>query len=560
MVETKNQGKATMIQFAARPRKNIFIAAEAGTAAEIPVKIPVKKSIRDGLKTPKIGEYFKVKNDKPWKYYRKTSAKGAKKIKEAEFTDGPIKTSIRNGLETLEIGEYFKVKNGDESRYYKISSAKGVTKTTEDQILKEMEMAKKKEMAKNNNDEETDKKAATNTRTTTVTALETLAGEEAATTTTVTALETLADEEAATTTTVDFMKGEITASDVPSYIQNRDMIAVEKNTKFCASQLLDTARIFKSLVGYQRVRGIVTNSTGTYKDMEADMPYLLNQTENDNGTYYHHRATIGEFIRIFDGIEVNMSPNGGLSTPPLSHTMTFKTQKHIKRGRSIIYINDLKKNVYSFLMSKTRTVDGRNKKLKSIQNKKEGLLLLVIACSIGLPTRKFTNAYGFFEIFAKKHTIVNDSNIIRTLLHLNGIYVNGVREYGNRALELWEIYKKEFPHFKTTYDDDDDNIKTLYSYPTATELRYLVIRAEKVIENILDGEDLVQAVEQVGNVDGGTLTNPVTVEQQPGQLERQRTEEQETKTKEKQSPRQTTVVQQETNLSAKKPINFLLSI
>ena len=79
---------------------------------------------------------------------------------------------------------------------------------------------------------------------------------------------------------------------------------------------------------------------------------------------------------------------------------------------------------------------------------------------------------------------------------MNGIYVDEVKEYGNRTLELWEIYKKEFPHFKTTYDDDDDKIKTLYSYPTATELRYLVIRAEKVIENILDGNDLVETVEQ----------------------------------------------------------------
>jgi hypothetical protein len=273
------------------------------------------------------------------------------------------------------------------------------------------------------------------------------------------------------------------------------MIAVEKNTKFCALQLLDTARIFKSLVGYQRVKGIVTNSTGTDKQMEYEMPYLLNQTENDNGTYYHHRATIDKFIRIFDGIEVNMSPNGGLSTPPLSHTMTFKTQKYIKRGRSLIYINDLKKNMYSFLMSETRTVEGRSKKLESIQNKKEGLLLLVIACSIGLPTRKFTKAFEFFEKFTKKYTVVNDNNIIRTLLHLNGIYVDGVREYGNRALELWELYKKEFPHFKTTYDDDDDNIKTLYSYPTATELRYLVIRAEKVRDNILYGIDLDEDVE-----------------------------------------------------------------
>ena len=39
---------------------------------------------------------------------------------------------------------------------------------------------------------------------------------------------------------------------------------------------------------------------------------------------------------------------------------------------------------------------------------------------------------------------------------MNGIYVDEVKEYGNRTLELWEIYKKEFPHFKTTYDDDDD--------------------------------------------------------------------------------------------------------
>ena len=109
------------------------------------------------------------------------------------------------------------------------------------------------------------------------------------------------------------------------------------------------------------------------------------------------------------------------------------------------------------------------------------------------PTRKFTNAYGFFEIFAEKYTIVNDSNIIRTLLNLNGINVDEVKEYGNRALELWEIYKKEFPHFKSI-DDDNNDTKTLYSYPTATELRYIVRRAKEVLENILTDK----ATDEVG--------------------------------------------------------------
>ena len=457
MAETKNERKATMRQFAATSKKNNFIAAEPVAAAD---EIPTKDSIQEGRETLAIGQYFKVLNDKPWKYYQKTSAKGAKKLKEAEFTDGPIKTSIRNGLETLEIGKYFKVKNGDDFKYYQKTSDKGAKKVAFD-IEKTL--------------------ADLNSRKIAFPYIK----------------KTLADLKGATTTTDDYMTGEITGIDVPLYIQNRDMIAVEKNTKFSVTQLLDTAQIFKSLRSYQRVTGMATNSTGTDARMSY-MPYLTNDTNNENAIFYHHRATIGEFIRFFDGIEVNMSQNGGLSTSPLSHTMTFKTQKYIKRGRSVIYINDLKKNVYSFLMSKTRTVEGRSKKLESIQNKKEGLLLLVIACSIGLPTREFTKAFEFFEKFTKKYTVVNDNNIIRTLLHLNGIY--GVREYGNRALEMWEIYKKEFPHFKTTYDDDDDNIKTLYSYPTATELRYLVIRAEKVRDNILYGVDLDEVVEQAENV------------------------------------------------------------
>ena len=543
MVETKNQGKATMIQFAARPRKNNFIAAEPVAAAD---EIPTKDSIQDGRETLAIGQYFKVVNKDYWQYYLKTSniasvnlQKSYKKtdkkerLEQAKKNNTIVKPLKKDGDADPELKEdaYFKVAKGDEYKYYQKTSDEGANKVAFD-IEKTL--------------------ADLNSRKIAFPYVK----------------KTLADLKGATTTTDDYMTGEITGIDVPLYIQNRDMIAVEKNTKFCASQLLDTARIFKSLVGYQRVKGIVTNSTGTDKQMEYEMPYLLNQTENDNGTYYHNRATIDEFIRIFDGIEVNMSPNGGLSTPPLSHTMTFKTQKYIKRGRSLIYINDLKKNMYSFLMSETRTVEGRSKKLESIQNKKEGLLLLVIACSIGLPTRKFTKAFEFFEKFTKKYTVVNDNNIIRTLLHLNGIYVDGVREYGNRALELWELYKKEFPHFKTTYDDDDDNIKTLYSYPTATELRYLVIRAEKVIENILDGVDLDEVVEQA--VEQSTLIGE-TKESTEEELSKAPTEESTPLpppiklTKQKTEPvpalsTDATGTPGPVKLFSKKPLNFLMSI
>jgi hypothetical protein len=479
MRKTKNQGKPTMIQFAAEPKKKKFIAVEPSGETKSPDMtksrdIPTMGSIQKGIYTLKIGDYFKVENKNPWKYYRKVSAKGAKKLKEKDFENGVEKQSIhekeniRDGLANLKLGEYFKVKNGNEFRYYKILSAKGVTKTTKEAIDKEAA---------------TNDKAVTNTRTTPVTAIP-----------------TLADEEAATTTTVDFMQGKITGSDVPLYIQNRDMISVKKNTKFCVSQLVDTARIFKILVKYTWVLSAATYSTGTDSKLENKM-LLRRDTGGEKGHqghHYHHKQTIGEFIRIFHDIDVEMNNNGFLFTPQSQayHTITLKSQTHIERKKSVIHMNFLKIALYNFLMRKTKKVEGRSNKLEAIKNKKEGLLLLVIACSIGLPTRKFTNAYDFFEIFSKKYTIVSDNNIIRTLLHLNGIYVDEVKEYGNRTLELWEIYKKEFPHFKTTYDDDDDKIKTLYSYPTATELRYLVIRAEKVIENILDGNDLVETVEQ----------------------------------------------------------------
>lgn len=477
MRKTKNQGKPTMIQFAAEPKKKIIAVEPDGeTKSTDSTDIPTMGSIQKGIDALnigdlKIGDYFKVENKNPWKYYRKASAKGAKKLKEKDFENGVKKESIRekesirDGLANLKLGEYFKVKNGNEFRYYKILSAKGVTKTTKEAI------------------EEATKKAnvdAVNTRTTTVTAIQ-----------------TLVDEEAATTTTVDFMQGKITGSDVPLYIQNRDMIAVKKNTKFCVSQLVDTARIFKILVEYTWVLSAATYSTGTDSKLENKM-LLRRDTGGEKGHHYHHKQTIGEFIRIFHDIDVEINKNGFLFTPQSQayHTITLKYQTRIESKKSVIHMNFLKIALYNFLMRKTKKVEGRSNKLEAIKNKKEGLLLLVIACSIGLPTRKFTNAYDFFEIFSKKYTIVSDNNIIRTLLHLNGIYVDEVKEYGNRSLELWEIYKKEFPHFKTTYDDDDDKIKTLYSYPTATELRYLVIRAEKVIENILDGNDLVETVEQ----------------------------------------------------------------
>ena len=273
------------------------------------------------------------------------------------------------------------------------------------------------------------------------------------------------------------------------------MIAVEKNTKFCVSQLVDTARIFKSLVKYTWVLSAATYSTGT-DDQLKNMMLLRRDTGGENGHHYHHKITIGEFIRIFDDINVEINENGTLVTPQSQayHTITLKYQTRIERKKSVIHMNFLKIALYNFLMRKTKKVEGRTNKLEAIKNKKEGLLLLVIACSIGLPTRKFTNAYDFFEIFSKKYTIVNDKNIIRTLLNLNGIYVDEVKEYGNRSLELWEIYKKEFPHFKSI--DNDNDTQTLYSYPTATELRYIVQRAEKVIENILYGNDLVETVER----------------------------------------------------------------
>jgi len=294
---------------------------------------------------------------------------------------------------------------------------------------------------------------------------------------------TIDDVALAKSTTEDYMKGDITADYIPKYIQKQDIVAVVKNAKFSVSQLVNTSRIFKSLVELSWVNSIIA-----YERLRE-------------GLEYHRRIEIREFIKIFDDIEVEIDEKSGtLSTPPARpyHTATLEFQIGIEFGKSVIHMDKLKIALYNFLMRKTRM--DRVKKLKAIKQKREGLLLLVIACSIGLPTRKFTNAYDFFKIFAEKYTIVNDSNIIRTLLNLNGIDVDEVKEYGNRALELWEIYKEKFPHFKSI-DDDNDDTKTLYSYPTATELRHLVLRANKVIENILYGVDRDKAV------DDGTEVN-----------------------------------------------------
>ena len=352
--------------------------------------------------------------------------------------------------------------------------------------------------------------------------------------------ETLADPETiynvarAKGTTEDYMKDTITADTIPEYIQKRDIVAIDKNAKFSVSQLVNTSRIFKSLVELSWVNSIIA-----YKRLR-------------DGLKYHRRIEIHEFIQIFDDIEVEIDEKSGtLSTPPARpyHTATLKFQIGIEFGKSVIHMDKLKIALYNFLMRETRM--DRVKKLEAIKQKREGLLLLVIACSIGLPTRKFTNAYGFFEIFAEKYTIVNDSNIIRTLLNLNGIDVDEVKEYGNRALELWEIYKEKFPHFKSI-DDDNDDTKTLYSYPTATELRHLVLRANKVIENILYDIDLDEAVEvktkvstvtASDTVKAGILTGSATV-----------------KTEESSSDLKDRLAAENDKLFSKKPLNFLMSI
>ena len=552
MAETKNERKATMRQFAATSKKNNFIAAEPVVIAAEPVaaepgetkpkagetketkaaeRIPLMGSIREGLSKKQdgrdkleIGQYFKVENKKPWKYYRKTSDKGAKKLKKEDYENGTIKKSIRNGLETLKINYYFKVKNGDEYKYYQKTSAKGTRPTTLAVI-----------------DETLNRKNA----------LTTLADIKE------TIKETLVDVDIATNTTKDYMKNDITANSVKKHIQVQDMVAVDKNAIFSVTQLVNTSRIFrkhgsivklswvKSITAYERLRSVLK---------------------------YHERIDISEFIQIFDDIAVEIDEKSGtLFTPRTQqlHVATLKFQRRIEIGESVIHMNNFKIALYNFLMRKTRK--NRGNKLKAIQKKREGLLLLVIACSIGLPTRKFTNAYGFFEIFAAKYTIVNDSNIIRTLLNLNGIYADpqakeyGNKEYGNRALELWEIYKKEFPHFKSI-DDDNDDTKTLYSYPTATELRYLVRRAETVIKNILYGIDLDEAVEVGTKVE--TLTEADTVEAEnkpnvPALLlinSNVQTPKVEAAAKEVEAATTPKAEQGQGQLFSKKPLNFLMSI
>ena len=511
MTETKNEGKPNMRQFAATPatpKKKNLIAAEPGETkpgeteageTEAADEIPTMKTTRNGRDTLAIGQYFKVVNKDYWQYYLKTSddksvnlQKSYKKTDKKERLEEAKKTTIVKPFqkdgdkdETLKKDTYFKVAKGNEFKYYQKISDKGTRPTTLAVINETLaDMAKTLDDAKN--------------------------------------------------TTEDYMEDNITANFVNEEIQMQDMVAVDKNAKFSVSQLLDTAQMFRSLRSYERVIGMATNIPDTNSAQMPYMPYMTNKNDNVNAIYYHHRATIGDFIRIFDDIKVIIDKtDGGLSTSPESHTITFKNQNRIEFGKSVIYINELKQNVYNFLMRKTRK--NRDKKLEEKKKKREGLLLLVIACSIGLPTRKFTNAYGFFEIFAKKHTIVNDSNIIRTLLNLNGINVDEVKEYGNRALELWEIYKKEFPHFKSI-DDDNNDTKTLYSYPTATELRYIVRRAKEVLENILYGVYRDKVVEVETQVVTVSASDTVKVE---------------TKDETEVGPNQ---------LSSKKPLNFLMSI
>tara|TARA_B110000208_G_scaffold92262_1_gene116084 strand:+ start:209 stop:1246 length:1038 start_codon:yes stop_codon:yes gene_type:complete len=279
----------------------------------------------------------------------------------------------------------------------------------------------------------------------------------------------------AKTTTVDYMEAVIYPHKI-NLIKEQDRLAVDANSEFSVSQLLSTARIFKSLVTFEWVQSVAMKVTGRIPNTTG-WPYLADQPSTWT-SHYHHRQSLQLFIQLFTYVKIDID-NGVLFSPSEHYTFTFNQQKGIT-GKSVIHINNFKIALYNFLMRKT--TKERAKKLEAITKKQEALLLLIIACSIGLPTRNFTKAYDFFVIYYKNYTLVNDDNIIRTLLNSNGFFVDEIKEYGNRTLELWEMYKKQFPHFKPTVSMDASITETLYSYPTPVELRHIVPRAMSIMQ------------------------------------------------------------------------------
>ena len=403
--------------------------------------IPTMKSTRKGIDTLEIGEYFKVKNKTPWKYYQKISDKGTNKLKKEDYKDGTIMDKISDGLKTLKINDYFKVKNGDNYKYYQKTSAKG-TVSIPSSVALNLEADSFVEKG-------------------------------------------------------DYMKNIVTSSSLPEKIQENDTDNVENDPKFSISQLRRSASVFKSLVNLKWVKKSATNVIGGAKTQEEmnRKKYLNRKYQfldipiKDSIHTFHTEGTIRDFMQIFAKIKIEIDGNGQVRCPTgeTMHTYNFKYQV----GYNVIYINRLKINIYLFLLR--RTPKFRRKKLSILMANHEALRFLTLACSIGLPTREFTKAVDFFRVFSSKYTKVNDENVIRTLLSLNKLE-NTTDDIGNNTLQMLKIYDENFFAFKqgnyslSNDPRDKHRSKELYSKPTPTELKHILSRAGKVVDSLLKKE------------------------------------------------------------------------
>jgi hypothetical protein len=409
--------------------------------------IDTVKSTSEGIDTVKIGEYFKVKNKTPWKYYQKISDKGTKKLKKEDYKDGTIMDKISDGLKTLKINDYFKVKNGDYYIYYQKNSAKGTRKIPSSVALN-------LKLRRN-------------------------------------------DEADSFVEKGDYMKNVVTSSSLPEKVQENDTNNVENDPKFSISQLRRSASVFKSLVNLKWVKKSATNVIGGAKTQEEmnrkkylNRKYQFLDIPIENSIHtFHTEGTIRDFMQIFAKIKIEIEGNGQVRCPTgeTMHTYHFKYQV----GYNVIYINRLKINIYLFLLR--RTPKFRRKKLSILMANHEALRFLTLACSIGLPTREFTKAVDFFRVFSSKYTKVNDENVIRTLLSLNKLE-NTTDDIGNNTLQMLKIYDENFFAFKqgnyslSNDPRDKHRSKELYSKPTPTELKHILSRAGKVVDSLLKKE------------------------------------------------------------------------
>ena len=422
--------------------------------------IPTMNSTTEGIDTVKIGEYFKVKNKKPWKYYQKKSDKSAPKLKKAKNTDVPIMDKISDGLQTLKKNDYFKVKNGDEFIYYQKSSAKGTRKIPSSVALN-------LKLRRN-------------------------------------------DEADSFVEKGDYMKNVVTSSSLPEKVQENDIANVVNDPKFSISQLRHSASVFKSLVNLKWVKKSATNvkivkksatnvkivgGAETQEEMNRkylNRKYQFLEIDIENSVHtFHFKGTIRDFMQIFAKIKIEIDGNGQVRCPAgeTMHTYNFESQV----GDNVIYINRLKINMYLFLLRRTRIQEKRIEKLSILMANHEALRFLTLACSIGLPTREFTKAVDFFRVFSSKYTKVNDENVIRTLLSLNKLE-NTTDDIGNNTLQMLKIYDENFFAFKqgnyslSKDPSDKHRSKELYSKPTPTELKHILSRAGKVVNSLLKPE------------------------------------------------------------------------